>query len=117
MDPSAAYALYRRKVMAQPPLEDGDGALFAAMRAQDPKANLRVVMGISRWVIERIESLPAHSVDLLQLLTDANAVVNRELQAYRGESVPEFRARLLPALDRRLRESCDRLREPETRNE
>lgn len=109
MDPSAAYTLYRQKVLAQPPLGDGDGALFAAMRAQDPKANLRVVMGISRWVIEKIDAIPglakaAHAVDPLQLLTEANAVVNRELQAYRGESVPEFRARLTPALEARFRE-------------
>jgi len=107
MDPAAAFELYRRKVFAQPELTSADGGLFAAMRAEDKKANLRLIMGVSRWLIERIEAIPqsdqiAAGLDPLALLTQANAVVGEKLRAYRGESIDEFKGILLPALDARL---------------
>lgn len=108
MDPAAAFELYRRKVFAQPGLTPADGGLFAAMRAQDKNANLRLIFGISRWVIERIDAIPqadqiAHGQDPLMILTQLNAVVNEQLKAYKGDDVEEFRSRLLPALEARIR--------------
>ena len=107
MNPAAAFELYRQKVFAQPELTPADGGLFAAMRSEDKKANLRLIMGISRWVIERIEAIPqadkvAANLDPLELLTQANAVVGERMRAYKGESVEEFRGLLMPALDARL---------------
>ncbi len=107
MEPAAAYELYRRKVFAHAELSAADDALFAAMRAQDKKANLRLVMGISRWVIERIDAIPqavkfAHNQDPLAILTQANSVVSESLREYHGQSVEEFRGILLPALETRI---------------
>ena len=107
MEPSAAFELYRRKVFAQPELTPADGGLFAAMRAEDKKANLRLIMGVSRWLIERIEAIPqadqiAAGLDPLALLTQANGVVGEKLRSYRGESIDEFRGILMPALEARL---------------
>jgi hypothetical protein len=107
MDADAAYRLYKQRVFAQPALTQADDGLFAKMRAEDKHANLRLVFGISRWVIERIDAIPplaraAHGQDLLSLLTQANAVVNEQLRAYKGESVEQFRGLLMPALETRL---------------
>jgi hypothetical protein len=78
------------------------------MRAQDKEANLRLVMGISRWVIERIDALPAlakaaHRLDPLTLLQGANGVVTSRLREYRGASVEEFRRILDEALAEHFR--------------
>lgn len=107
MEPAAAFELYRRKVFAQPELTPADGGLFAALRADDKKANLRLIMGVSRWLIERIEAIPqadqiAAGMDPLTLLTQSNSVVSEQLRAYRGGSVEEFRGILMPAIEARL---------------
>ncbi len=107
MEAAAAFELYKKKVYLQPELTAADGGLFAAMRAEDRKANLRLVMGVSRWVIERIEAIPqaekiAGNMDPLAILTQANAVVGEKLRGYRGESVEEFRGLLMPALEARI---------------
>lgn len=107
MDPAAAYELYKRKVFAQPELTSADDPLFAAMRAEDKKANLRLVMGVSRWVIDRIDRIPqaqkiAHNLDPLAILTQANSVVGEKMRSYRGGSIQEFQGILMPALDARI---------------
>jgi hypothetical protein len=107
MEPAAAFELYRRKVFAQPELTAADGGLFAAMRAEDKKANLRLVMGVSRWLIDRIEAIPqaeqiAAGLDPLALLTQCNGVVGEKLRAYKGENIEEFRGILMPAIEARL---------------
>ncbi|NUN48730.1 MAG: hypothetical protein HUU15_07885 [Candidatus Brocadiae bacterium] len=104
MEPAAAFELYRRRVFAQPELTDADGGLFAAMRAEDKQANLRLVMGISRWVIERIERIPrhareAHQADPLTLLTRANGAVARSIREYRGGDIAEFRGIVMAAVE------------------
>jgi hypothetical protein len=107
MDPAAAYELYKRKVFGQAELTAADDGLFAAMRAEDKKANLRLILGISRWVIDRIDAIPGEKKlaldrDPLSILTQANSVVSAQLRAYRGGSVEEFRALLMPALESRI---------------
>lgn len=104
MDPAAAYELYRRKVEAHAPLDSNDDPLFAKMRAEDKQANLRLVMGVSRWVVERIDRIPsdvraAKQLDHLTLLQGANGVVARAMREYKGTSVSEFRSLLDAALE------------------
>ena len=107
MEPAAAYELYKRKISAQSELTSADDGLFVAMRAEDKKANLRLVFGISRWVLDRIDRIPqeqkiAHNLDPLAILTQANAVVSESLRSYRGESIREFQSLLMPALEVRI---------------
>ena len=108
MEAAAAFELYKKKVYLQPELTAADGGLFAAMRAEDKKANLRLVMGVSRWVIERIEAIPqaekiAKYMDSLVILTQANSIVSEQMRNYRGDSIEEFRGLLMPAVEARIK--------------